>query len=218
MIATDEVVTLDERPLSTLLRETTRTRHERAESRGFVTALLAGDLSRGAYADLAVQHLAIYTALEAVGEAMARDAVGRHLVFPEIARVTALRSDLRHVGEAASVGVLPATTRYVARLESHAAAWVGAYLAHAYTRYLGDFSGGLIVRRMIQRHYGVADHEVAFYDFPGIRPKPFKDRYRAAMDAAPFDDAERARIGAEARLAFDLNADVFDELGAVHLR
>lgn len=149
---------------------------------------------------------------------MAGDAVGGSLVFAEIARVPAIRSDLHHLRDAVSVGVLPATHRYVARLESHAATWAGAYLAHAYTRYLGDLSGGLVVQRMIQRHYAVPDDEVAFYDFPGIRPKVFKDRFRAAMDAAPFDASERQRIGAEARLAFDLNAAVFEELGAVHLR
>lgn len=59
---------------------------------------------------------------------------------------------------------------------------------------------------------------MSFYSFPAIpKPKLFKDEYRARLDALPFDAAERARVAAEAQVAFDLNTAVFSELGAVHL-
>lgn len=210
--------TLDALPLSALLRESTRAQHEHAETRGFITQLMEGRLSRGAYADLAVQHRAIYAALESAGDRVALDPVGARLVFGELLRSPSLAADVDRLADAVSVGVLPATRRYAGHLIEHASAWPGTYLAHAYTRYLGDLAGGQAVRAMVQRHYGVPDDEVTFYEFAGIRVKPFKDAYRAAMDAAPFSEAERQRIAAEAQLAFTFNSDVFNELGAIHAR
>ena len=114
--------------------------------------------------------------------------------------------------------VLPATQVYADRLAQTADS-LPRYAAHAYTRYLGDLSGGQIIKRMLQRHYGFTSEGIAFYDFPEIHKlKPFKDVYRERLDALPLDDEARAAVVEEARLAFRLNADVFGELGAAHVR
>ena len=79
--------------------------------------------------------------------------------------------------------VLPATQVYVDRLAQTADS-LPRYAAHAYTRYLGDLSGGQIIKRMLQRHYGFTSEGIAFYDFPrSTRLKPFKDVYRERLDA-----------------------------------
>ncbi|MGE3621242.1 MAG: biliverdin-producing heme oxygenase, partial [Acidimicrobiia bacterium] len=55
----------------------------------------------------------------------------------------------------------------------------------------------------------------AFYRVERIEdPAAFKVRYRAELDAAPWDPVERARIVDEARRAYALNIGVFAELGA----
>ena len=204
-------------PLSTALREGTRGEHETAERSGFVELLLAGDLDRAAYADLAAQQLAVYTALEAAGARLAHDG---GLVFHELTRVPAIEQDLAHLYGAdwtSLVRVLPATQVYVDRLEQTSS--LPAYAAHAYTRYLGDLSGGQIIKRMLQRHYGFVADGISFYDFPQIhRLKPFKDVYRERLDQLELDDEARAAVVEEARHAFRLNADVFAELGVVHPR
>jgi heme oxygenase len=205
-------------PLSVALREGTRDEHETAERSGFVELLLAGQLDRAAYADLAAQQLVVYTALEAAGAHLPDDG---GLVFDELTRVPAIEQDLAHLYGAdwrTQVRVLPATWAYADRLAQTADS-LPRYAAHAYTRYLGDLSGGQIIKRMLQRHYGFTAEGIAFYDFPQIhRLKPFKDVYRERLDALVLDDASRADVVEEARLAFRLNADVFGELGAVHVR
>lgn len=205
-------------PLSVALREGTRDEHQTAERSGFVELLLAGRLDRAAYADLAAQQLAVYTALEAAGAQLEDDG---DLVFPELTRVPAIEQDLAYLYGAdwqTQVRVLPATQVYVERLTQTAHS-LTRYAAHAYTRYLGDLSGGQIIKRMLQRHYGFTSEGIAFYDFPEIHKlKPFKDVYRERLDALPLDDTARAAVVAEARLAFRLNADVFGELGAAHVR
>ena len=205
-------------PLSVALREGTRDEHETAERSGFVEELLAGRLDRAAYADLAAQQLVVYTALEAAGAALPHDG---GLVFAELTRVPAIEQDLAFLYGASwrtEVRILPATRAYADRLAQTADS-LPRYAAHAYTRYLGDLSGGQIIRRMLQRHYGFTADGIAFYDFPEIHKlKPFKDVYRERLDALPLDDEARATVVEEARLAFRLNADVFGELGAAHVR
>lgn len=205
-------------PLSVQLREATRPQHERAENRGFVVELMGGELGVDAYVDLAVQHHAIYQALEATGERLRLDPVAASLVLPELLRLPSLEADLvtlRGADWRRGASLVPATATYVARLEELTTP--GEYLAHAYTRYLGDLSGGQIVARMLQRHYGMTSEQLTFYTFTQVpKPKPFKDRYRELMDAAPFTAAEVEAVVAEARVAFDLNAALFDDLGVRH--
>ena len=207
--------------LAAALRTATRTEHEQAEGMPFVGELMAGRLPVAAYTDLLAQHHAIYAALEAAEPFVRADAAGATMVFDGLARSAAITSDLGSLLGPSwpdRFRVLPATRRYVERLHGTAGTWVGGYVAHAYTRYLGDLSGGLAIRSVLRRTLGVPDDALAFYTFPAVpKPKPFKDLYRARLDALPFDDAERARVVAEARLAFRLNADVFADLGAVHL-
>jgi len=203
------------------LRAATRTQHEQAEAMPFVGELMAGRVPVEAYVDLLAQHHAIYRALEAAEPFVRADVAGATMLFDALARCSAIEHDLhilrgpswREQGQ-----TLPATDRYVDRLHAVAGTWVGGYVAHAYTRYLGDLSGGLAIRSVLRREYGLSDDVLHFYTFPGIaKPKVFKDVYRARLDALPFDDAERARVAEEAGVAFRLNADVFADLGAVYL-
>jgi Heme oxygenase len=87
-------------------------------------------------------------------------------------------------------------------------------IAHAYTRYIGDLSGGQILKNIARRAMGLPPGEgTAFYDFEQIPHEgKFKQRYRAQMDALGLDQATIDRIVAEANYAFKLNMDLFREL------
>lgn len=207
-------------PLSARLRAGTRTDHEAAETTPFVEHLMSGALTRDAYVDLAVQQHAVYVALEQVGDALLRtQPVAATVVLEELRRVPSIEDDLAFlVGPdwRARVRVLPATARYAAHLREHCTT-LPRWAAHAYTRYLGDLSGGQVVQRMVQRHYGVGEDGLSFYRFTAApRVKPFKDEYRARLDALPLTEEQRAEVVDEARRAFALNRDVFADLGAVH--
>ncbi|WP_418275572.1 heme oxygenase (biliverdin-producing) [Isoptericola jiangsuensis] len=209
-----------EATLSLLLREGTRSEHEQAETEGFVSRLMGGDLDVAAYADLAAQQLVVYTALEEASAAIRADARGATLVFDELTRVPAIERDLAHLhgpGWADEIRILPATEAYAARLREVAGS-LPHYAAHAYTRYLGDLSGGQIIQRMMQRHYGMGTAGLEFYDFPEIpKAKPFKDLYRERLDGLALDAAEVDAAVGEAQAAFRLNRAVFVELGRAHL-
>lgn len=204
-------------PLSAALRAGTRAAHEVAEHSSFVEDLMAGRLDVAGYAALAVQQHAVYRALEAVGDAL-RDA-GRDggLVREELRRVPAIESDL-----AALLGddwrsrlvVLPATTAYADRIAA-----VGGdlprYAAHAYTRYLGDLSGGQVIKQVLSRKYGLTTG-TSFYDFP-VKVKPLKDAFRAALDSLDLTPAQHEAALDEARVAFRLNTAMFADLAAARV-
>ncbi|WP_083259714.1 heme oxygenase (biliverdin-producing) [Cellulosimicrobium cellulans] len=217
---THDLGTLD-RPvtLSQRLREGTRPEHERAETSGFVERLMSGQLDVAAYADLAAQQWAVYRALEDASAAIRSDTQGATLVFDELTRTPEIEKDLAFlVGDdwAERITVHPATERYVARLHEVGGS-LPAYAAHAYTRYLGDLSGGQIVKRMLERHYGLSGDGLAFYTFVEIpKSKPFKDVYRERLDALVLSPAELDATVAEAKHAFGLNSAMFADLGAVH--
>ncbi len=206
-------------PLSTLLRTGTRAEHEAAEGATFVEDLLGGRLTVRAYADLALQLHAVYTALEEVGDHVGRTPDGAGVVFEELLRVPALEADLTHLlgpDWRAQADPLAATVAYTERIRSGGTD-VGRYVAHAYTRYLGDLSGGQVIGRMVQRHYGIDAAGVSFYAFPAVpRPKPFKDLYRTRIDALALTDAGREEVVDEARAAFRHNRALFAALGERH--
>lgn len=203
--------------LSVLLRTATAEQHQRAERSEFVAALLSGRSSAAAYRALLVQHRAIYAALEAAADQLVGDPIAGAFVFPELRRLPAIEHDLRQLDAPDTTQLFPATTRYADRVRAVGCTPEG-YLAHAYTRYLGDLSGGQVIGRIMHREYGVPRDALTFYDFPAIaKPKLFKDEFRARMDAAPFDDAGRDRVVQEARTAFDLNTALFTDLAGKYL-
>jgi heme oxygenase len=88
-------------------------------------------------------------------------------------------------------------TTYVSRIEELAgAADPSPLLAHSYVRYLGDLSGGQIIRHMIGKAYGLdvdAGLGLSFYAFKSLRSqkpanqgemKRIKEWFREGMNMA----------------------------------
>lgn len=198
-------------PLSIGLRQATMAVHDRAHHSSYMAALLGGHLPLDGYTLLAEQYGAIYGALEAASDALAHDPVAGPFVIDELRRLPGLHADLDAL-EAGIPRILPATHAYVERLRT-AAGDPQLFVAHHYTRYLGDLAGGQMVGRLLDRTYGITGPGALFYDFATLgSPSRFRTRYRALLDAAPWDEVARARVAAEAVHAFELNIAVLGEL------
>ncbi|MFJ5267182.1 heme oxygenase (biliverdin-producing) [Streptomyces sp. NPDC088358] len=206
-------------PFSTLIRTASHEQHVEAETSTFMSDLLGGRLGVDAYARYTEQLWFVYEALEADAGTLAADPVAGPFIQPALLRRAALERDLTHLRGAdwrSTLTALPATEAYAARVAECARAWPGGYIAHHYTRYLGDLSGGQIIRDRAERTWGFArkGDGVRFYVFEDIaNPAAFKRGYRELLDAVPADDLERQRIIAECRRAFALNTAVFGALG-----
>lgn len=192
--------------------------HRRTEQSRFVGDLLAGKLSTAAHAALIAQTYLVYRTLEDAGRAHADHPVVAPFLGDELLRTGALEADLEFLlgaGWRDQVTALPATERYIDRLREVAYEWPAGFVAHHYIRYLGDLSGGQIIRRMLERAYGYTTDGLRFYIFDAIdKPKLYKDAYRAKLDAAPFTEEEQQRLIDEVNLAYDLNGALFADLEA----
>ena len=204
---------------STVIRTASHEQHTEAETSTFMSDLLGGRLGVEAYARYTEQLWFVYEALEDGAERLASDPVAGPFIRPELFRLAALERDLAHLrgaGWRAGLRALPATQAYAARVRECAERWPAGYVAHHYTRYLGDLSGGQIIRDKAEKTWGFArkGDGVRFYVFEGIaNPAAFKRGYRELLDGIRADDLEKQRIVAECKRAFALNTAVFRALG-----
>ncbi|MCX4980539.1 heme oxygenase (biliverdin-producing) [Streptomyces sp. NBC_00572] len=206
-------------PFSTLIRTASHEQHTEAETSSFMGDLLGGRLAVDAYARYTEQLWFVYRALEDGAEALREDPVAGPFIQTELFRTTALEQDLAHLRGPdwrARVSPLPATVAYAERVAECARDWPAGYVAHHYTRYLGDLSGGQIIRDKAERTWGFArkGDGVRFYVFDAIsNPAAFKRGYRELLDGVNADDLEKQRIVDECKRAFAFNSAVFHQLG-----
>lgn len=207
--------------LSDSMRTGSRDEHEAAESSSFVSALVGGALPAAAYGDYLLRYVRVYEALEEATRTLADTAVGRAVYDPALERTERIGADLDHwVGPEWRSAPLdsPASAAYVDAVRA-VVVDPPLLVAHHYTRYLGDLAGGQVIGRAMTRQHGLAPGVgVAFYDFPDLgKVKPYRDAYRARVDALGLGADEHERVVAEVRRAFALNAAIFAELGALYV-
>lgn len=179
--------------------------------------LMSGKGTREDYIALVAQHYFIYEALEAVADTMVGDSIAGGFITPQLTRIPALEADLKFLlGETwrNQITPLPTTVRYVERIRE-VSDWAGGFVAHHYTRYLGDLSGGQHIYKVMQKRFGFDTNGIGFYLFDQIAdPKDFKNTYRDQLDAAGWDAEERERVIDEVVLAYRFNTELFHDLSA----
>ncbi|BBZ03705.1 putative heme oxygenase [Mycolicibacterium chitae] len=204
---------LAEQQLSTAMREGSEAEHDAAENSDFTVELLAGRINAAGYTAYLQRLHTVYVALEDAISARRSDPAVAAVYDPAVERRAALEADLDHWAPGAPYDTdSPAATEYAERLRSRD--WGGDLLAHHYTRYLGDLSGGQAIGRILERSFDLDGAGTAFYAFPDIaKPKPYKDAYRTRLDELDLSPADKARVVDEVKVAFNLNQALFDELG-----
>jgi heme oxygenase len=202
-------------PFSSTLRERTCKAHTEAEHSTYMTALVGGRVTTIGLAALLSRLLPVYETLEVAAERWIDDPRIGQFVRSELHRTARLRADLEHLTGCVDVPVTPASVAYAARVEQVGRSSGPAFVAHHYTRYLGDLSGGQVIRVALERNLGVADGSGAsFFAFPGVRGGALKQQYRNWLDETPFTHAEREELIEEALVAYRLNIDIGRELDA----
>ncbi len=203
--------------LAAKLREGTKKAHTMAENTGFVACFLKGTVEPTSYRKLVANLYYVYSAMEDEMHRHREHPILGKLYFPELNRRASLEQDLAYyfgtnwkdtavASEAAQV--------YVSRIHEVGNTEPELLIAHLYTRYLGDLSGGQILKKIAQNAMGLTSNKgVEFYEFEQIPDeKEFKRIYRERLDSLPIDDATGDRIVEEANAAFGMNMTVFKEL------
>lgn len=171
------------------------------------------------YTALVVQHYFMYEALEAAAEQLAANPRFSALHPETLIRQQAIVTDLEHLLGAdwrEQLASVPATVSYADRIREVAAeGWLPGIIAHHYTRYLGDLSGGQMIAKRVKKQHGFDRAGIAFYDFTELGSiADFKTTYRAVLDelGEQLSDEERQRMIDEVRLAYRFNTEVFIDM------
>ena len=203
--------------LATQLREGTSKSHTMAENVNFIKSFLGGVIDKGSYKEMLSKLYFVYEAIENAMEKNKDHEYIKPIYFPELNRTDSLKEDLIfHYGEdwLENVTLSKATLDYVNRINAISKEKPELLVAHAYTRYLGDLSGGQILKKIAQRSMGLEGSKgLAFYEFKEVSDEAqFKLNYKAALDSLPIKENEASQIIAEANTAFTLNMNIFSEL------
>lgn len=203
-------------PFSQTLRERTWNTHNATEGAAFMSDLMSGKGTRDDYIALVAQHYFMYEALERVEQRFTGHPEASRVITPRLTRLPHLEADLEHLlgpDWRSEISPTPANERYVARIE--ALDWAGGFIAHHYTRYLGDLSGGQHIYKVMQRRFDLGIDGVRFYLFDDIPdPIEFKNEYRAALDGFDWSPVDAERVIDEVVAAYQLNEEVFHDLSA----
>jgi heme oxygenase len=198
-------------PFSGHLRSATTPDHTTAEASAFMTAVMNGAILPRQYAALVVQLQAVYSALDAAA-AVHRDKHTYGPFFdPRLDRGAAIAQDL-DVLDGTGLSVTAATRAYTRRL-NYVACDPLLVLAHHYTRYLGDLSGGRAIAARLQQALGLTPtNGLALYQFH-VGPAPsYKSAYRQRLDDLDLSTGDQNRFIDEVQTAYRLNVDVLSSL------
>lgn len=203
--------------LATQLREGTKKSHTMAENTGFVSCFLKGVVDKLSYRKLVADLYFVYGAMEEEISRLKEHPVLAPIAFEQLNRSQALEKDLSYYYGSDWLKLIEATPgalEYMERIHEVARTAPELLVGHHYTRYLGDLSGGQILKAIAQKAMNMAgDDGLNFYVFPEIADeKAFKTNYRATLDSLPIDQPTADRIVEEANRAFRLNMKMFQEL------
>ncbi|MFQ4141967.1 heme oxygenase (biliverdin-producing) [Chlorogloeopsis sp. ULAP02] len=203
--------------LAIKLRAGTQKSHTAAENVGFMKCFLKGVVDRGCFAKFLGNLYYVYSELEAEIERHREHFAVSAIYFPELNRQAALEKDMEfYYGKdwRSQVKPSPAAQSYIARIREVSATAPELLIGHAYTRYMGDLSGGQMLQKIAQPALKLEGYQgTAFYNFEQIPDKKaFKEKYRQALDKIAIDDATTESIVAEANKAFKFNMQMAQEL------
>ncbi|KAM6956890.1 heme oxygenase 1a [Aplochiton taeniatus] len=204
--------------LSEQIKKATKNSHVRAENTQLMLSYQKGQITPPQYKLLLCSLYEIYKALEEEMDKNASHPGVAPIYFPqELARLDSLENDLEHFlgSDWRKKIIVPAATQsYAQRLREIGKENPKLLVAHAYTRYLGDLSGGQVLGKITQKSMGMSGKQgLSFFSFPGVSsPNRFKQLYRSRMNSVELSKAERELVLEEAVRAFEFNIQVFDDL------
>jgi len=201
------------------LREGTKKSHTMAENTGFVACFLKGVVEKTSYRKLIGDLYFVYKAMEEEIDRLVQEdhPVIKHIGFKELFRRQTLEKDLEfYYGNnwLDQIKISDSAQSYVNRIRLVANESPELLVGHHYTRYIGDLSGGQILKKIAKKALNLrGDDGLNFYEFKLIEDeKLFKKSYSETLNKLPIDQKIADNIIDEANEAFAYNMNMFREL------
>ncbi len=205
--------------LARQLREGTKKSHTMAENTGFVSCFLKGVVDKSTYRTLVADLYFVYSAMEDEIQRLCNEGhpVVSMIGYSELYRRNTLEADLGfYFGSQWKDLVEPSLSAkaYVDRIRYVAKDSPELLVGHHYTRYIGDLSGGQILKKIAKNAMNLSDDQgLNFYEFTRIEDaKLFKLDYSHTLNTLPINQKTADLIVEEANQAFKYNMQMFNEL------
>lgn len=200
------------------IKEGTKKSHSAAENTKFVASFLKGVLDPEEYRKLITNFWYVYETME-LRLQESDDPFVKELKQWNVLlfRTAFIQRDLKYYyGPFWREKQIPteACNKYCHRINEIAEKDPYLLIAHHYTRYIGDLSGGQILKGIAKKALNPPEGEgLHFYDFPMIEDaKAFKTEYRSTLDNLDLTREQKDALVEEANYAFKLNMDMFNEM------
>ena len=205
--------------LARQLREGTKKSHTMAENTGFVACFLKGVVEKKSYRKLISDLYFVYKAMEEEIERLVQEEhpVIKHIGFKSLFRKETLENDLKfYFGDnwQNEINISKSAKEYVNRIHLVAKKSPELLVGHHYTRYIGDLSGGQILKKIAKKALNLdGNNGLNFYEFKNIDDeKKFKEEYSKTLNQLPINQNIADQIIDEANQAFTYNMNMFKEL------
>ena len=205
--------------LSGQLREGTKKSHTMAENTGFVACFLKGVVEKKSYRKLMSDLYFVYCAMEEEIERLVKEGhpIIKYIGFKELFRKGTLENDLSYYygnNWKNEIEISNSAKSYVERIKLVAKESPELLVGHHYTRYIGDLSGGQILKKIAKKALNIEGNKgLDFYEFAMIEDeKQFKKSYSDTLNKLPINQEIANQIVEEANAAFDYNMKMFKEL------
>ena len=204
-------------PFAKRIRKETAQAHRLAESTNFVKGILRGVMDMDSFANMQAGMYLVYEAMEEELERHKNHPVVGKVYFEQLRRRQVLEQDMQDLyGDdwREKVRMTPMRKKYIQRIREVSASDPTLLVAHSYTRYLGDLSGGQVIAKIARKSLGLNGPEgLRFFEFEEIENgRAFKQEYRNRLNNLGVAEAKADAIVKEAKKVFALNQALFEEL------
>ena len=219
----EKVEPVENLPFAQKIRKETSQAHKLAESSNFVKGILRGVMDMESFANMQAGMYLVYEAMEEELDRHKDHPLVRQVHFPELSRTEVLQQDMQFLyGDdwRNQVKLTPVRRKYIERIRQLGEQNPELLVAHSYTRYLGDLSGGQVILKIARRSLGLKNRDgLRFFDFDEIEDsKSFKKEYRNRLNNLQLSEIQERGIIEEAKNVFALNQSLFEELEGSWIR
>ena len=211
-----KVVTVFTMGLSKSIREGTKKAHKDAENTSAVVCFLKGVVERESYISLLGDLYHIYRKLELEVTKHKDVPAIKSIYRTQLERTKALEKDLKYfLGDDWEdlIEASPAAVAFVNRIDKVSKTQPELLIAYHYTRYMGDLSGGQVLKNITKTALQLPNTALNFYTFPRIKdPAEFKAEYRESLDNIKFAGTTEGDIVKEAVKAFGYSSAVLEQM------
>ena len=189
----------------------------------FVKGILRGVMDMESFANMQAGMYLVYEAMEEELERHKDHPLVSEVYFEQLRRRQVLEQDMQFLyGDdwREQMRMTPMRQKYIDRIREVGAKDPALLVAHSYTRYLGDLSGGQVIAKIARRSLGLSGPDgLRFFEFEEIEDgKAFKEEYRKRLNELDLDEVRARAIVEEAKRVFALNQALFEELEGSWIR